>query len=98
MLNKKVIYKIMKIIMSNSILINFAEFVDFIKIVFCVIIDIWRFEVYEESYILDVVNLYNIFIYLVIFIFEGIVELKGKFEIEFGVVGLLGKEIVIIYE
>ena len=98
MLNKKVTYKTTKTTMSNSILINPAELADLIKTVPCVIIDTRRSEAYEESHIPDAVNLHNIFTYLATSTPEGIAELKGKFETEFGAAGLSGKETAIIYE
>ena len=84
--------------MSNGILINPAELADLTQTVPCAIIDTRTSKAYGESHIPGAVNLHDIFTYLATSTLEGIAELKGKFETEFGAAGLSGKETAIIYE
>lgn len=84
--------------MSESTLIGPAELTELLESTPCIVIDTRAPDDYAESHIPGAVNVHDIFTYLATSTPEGVAELKGKFEAEFGAIGLSGQETAIIYE
>ncbi|GAB4522684.1 MAG: sulfurtransferase [Roseibium sp.] len=84
--------------MTETTLIDPAGLAELMETTPCVVIDTRAPEAYAADHIPGAVNVHDIFTYLATSSPEGVAELKGKFEAEFGAIGLSGKETAVIYE